>query len=137
MVKPIVRDVIFLAQKSLAAVPEDFQTGVDLLETLKAHEEECVGMAANMIGVKKRIIVFIDEDGHFHLMFNPKIVRQSVSYEAVEGCLSLNGARTVTRYKNIKVQWQNRDFKHRAKTFTGRTAQIIQHEIDHCNGILI
>ena len=136
MVRPIVKDVLFLGQKSLPATPEDIPVADDLLDTLKAHAAECVGMAANMIGVKKRIIV-VDLGGMALEMFNPRIVSQSVAYETMEGCLSLYGARTVTRYKNIKVEWKTRTFQTRMQTFTGNVAQIIQHEIDHCNGILI
>ena len=137
MVKPIMKDIFFLEEASLDAAPEDLPVADDLIDTFNAHAEECVGMAANMIGVHRRIIVFETAENKYMEMFNPQIVRKSVPYEAVEGCLSLSGARTVTRYQNIKVQWQNRAFQTRIKTFTGRTAQIIQHEIDHCNGILI
>ena len=136
MVRPIVKDVLFLGQKSVPATPEDIPIADDLLDTLRAHSAECVGMAANMIGVKKCIIV-VDLGGMALEMFNPRIVSKSVAYEAVEGCLSLYGARTVTRYKNIKVEWKTRNFKTRVQTFTGTVAQIIQHEIDHCNGVLI
>lgn len=136
MVKEIVHDPIFLAQKSKSADLGDMQTAQDLLDTLEANREGCVGMAANMIGVLKRIIVF-DNEGKAELMFNPEIVKKSDSYEAEEGCLSLSGVRKTTRYKKIKVQYQNKDFQIRLKTYTGFTAQIIQHEIDHCEGILI
>ena len=136
MLKNIVHDPVFLAQKSQPATPEDMQTALDLLDTLEANRAACVGMAANMIGVLKRIIVF-DNEGKFELMFNPEIIRKSESYETEEGCLSLNGVRKTTRYKKIKVQYQNKDFQTRLKTYTGFTAQIIQHELDHCNGILI
>lgn len=136
MEKNIIRDVIFLGQKSQPAVPEDIPTADDLLDTLKANETRCVGLAANMIGIKKRIIVFSD-NGVFIEMFNPEIIQKSGKYQAEEGCLSLDGTRIATRYHTVKVQWQNRAFQTRVKTFTGWTAQIIQHEIDHCSGILI
>lgn len=130
------KDVLFLGQKSLPATPEDIPVADDLLDTLRANAGQCVGMAANMIGVKKFIIVF-DMGGMLMEMFNPRIISKSVPYEAVEGCLSLYGARSVTRYKNIKVEWKTRKFETKTQTFTGWTAQIIQHEIDHCNGIII
>ena len=136
MVRPIVKDVLFLGQASLPATPDDISVADDLLDTLRAHSEECVGMAANMIGVKKCIIV-VDLGGMALEMFNPRIISKSVAYEAVEGCLSLFGARTVTRYKNIKVEWKTRAFQTKTQTFTGNIAQIIQHEIDHCNGRII
>ncbi len=136
MVKPVMKDVLFLGQKSAPATPDDISVADDLTDTLKAHSAECVGMAANMIGVRKRIIV-VDLGGMTLEMFNPRIISRSVPYEAVEGCLSLYGARSVTRYKNIKVEWKTRAFQTRTQTFTGLIAQIIQHEIDHCNGILI
>jgi len=136
MVKPIMRDVLFLGQKSIPATEEDLQVGRDLQDTLAANREACVGMAANMIGVNKRIIAF-DNDGAYLVMLNPVIVRQSELYEAEEGCLSLNGTRKTKRFRSIKVQWQNEMLQTRLKTFTGWTAEIIQHEIDHCEGILI
>ena len=138
MIRPIMKDVIFLAQKSVPAMncEEDIQTARDLLETLEFHKEGCVGMAANMIGVSKRIIAF-DNEGTYMVMFNPEIVKSSDRYEAEEGCLSLTGTRKTKRWKSIKVQYQNEQFQTRFKTFTGWTAQIIQHEIDHCNGIII
>ena len=138
MIQPIMKDVIFLAQKSVPAVncEEDIQVARDLLETLEAHKEGCVGMAANMIGVSKRIIAF-DNEGTYMVMFNPEIVKNSDRYETEEGCLSLTGTRKTKRWKSIKVQYQNEQFQTRFKTFTGWTAQIIQHEIDHCNGVLI
>ena len=137
MVKELMHDPIFLAGKSEIATKEDLQVAYDLLETLMAHRESCVGMAANMIGVRKRIIVF-DNEGVYMAMFNPEIVKASGAYEAEEGCLSLlGGPRKCKRYQTIKVQWQNEKFQTRIKTFTGWPAQIIQHEIDHCNGILI
>lgn len=136
MVAPICKDVIFLARKSEPATPEDLTIGQDLLDTLEAHRDGCVGMAANMIGRAKRIIVFLD-DGVPSLMFNPEIIKASEPYEAEEGCLSLEGMRKTTRYRKIKVRYQNEAFQTRLKSYTGWTAQIIQHEIDHCNGILI
>ncbi len=137
MIKELVHDPIFLAQKSVDATPEDLQAAADLLETLISHKDSCVGMAANMIGVKKRIICF-DNDGKYMTMFNPEIIKCSEPYTTEEGCLSLLGApRKTKRYKKIMVHYQNEEFKIRIKTFEGWTAQIIQHEIDHCNGILI
>ena len=138
MIRPIMRDEFFLSLKSAPAVncEEDIQIARDLLETLEAHREGCVGMAANMIGVSKRIIAF-DNEGSYMVMFNPEIVKSSDRYEAEEGCLSLTGTRKTKRWKSIKVQYQNEQFQTRFKTFTGWTAQIIQHEIDHCNGIII
>ena len=136
MVREICRDETFLAQKAEPAAADDLGTAHDLLDTLAAHRDGCVGMAANMIGVNKRIIVF-DNGGEYMLMFNPVIVRQSGAYEAEEGCLSLSGTRRVKRFRTIKVQWQNEKFQTRLKTFTGWTAEIIQHEIDHCEGVLI
>ncbi len=130
------KDIIFLAHKAEEATPEDMQAAQDLLDTLKAHKDGCVGMAANMIGVNKRIIAF-DNGGKYMLMFNPQIIKQSDMYEAEEGCLSLTGTRKTKRYKSIKVQYQNEEFQSRIKTFTGWTAEIIQHEIDHCEGIII
>ena len=136
MVKEVIHDPIFLALKSDEATVEDMQTAQDLLDTLAANKEACVGMAANMIGVAKRIIAF-DNEGTYMVMFNPEIIKTAQPYETEEGCLSLSGIRKTKRYRSIKVQYQNEDFAVRLKTFTGWTAQIIQHEIDHCNGILI
>ena len=136
MVQPICKDVIFLARKSEPATPEDILIGQDLLDTLNAHRDGCVGMAANMIGKAKRIIVFLDGDTPT-VMYNPEIVKASEPYEAEEGCLSLNGTRKTTRYQKIKVRYQNAAFQTRLKSYIGWTAQIIQHEIDHCNGILV
>ena len=136
MIQPIMKDPAFLAQKSLPATVEDLQVGKDLLETLEAHKAGCVGMAANMIGVLKRIIAF-DNEGTYMVMYNPEIVKQSQPYQTEESCLSLSGVRPAKRYRSIKVQYQNEEMQTRFKTFTGWTAQIIQHEIDHCNGILI
>lgn len=136
MVCEICRDEAFLAQKAEPAAAEDLGTARDLLDTLIAHKDGCVGMAANMIGVNKRILAF-DNEGEYMVMLNPMIVKQSGVYEAEEGCLSLTGTRKVRRFKSIKVQWQNEKLQTRLKTFTGWTAEIIQHEIDHCEGVLI
>lgn len=136
MIRPIVKDPVFLGRKSTPASNEDLPVAQDLLDTLTAHRDDCVGMAANMIGIAKRIIVF-DHGGRYIVMFNPEIIRRSGPYEAEEGCLSLPGLRKANRYRSIKVQYQNDRFQIRFQTFTGWTAQIIQHEIDHCDGILI
>ncbi len=137
MVKELVHDPILLAMKSETAAKDDLQTVHDLADTLSAHKDSCVGMAANMIGVHKRIIVF-DNGGEYMTMLNPEILKRSEPYETEEGCLSLlGGPRKCKRYKSVKVKWQTVDFQTRIKTFTGFTAQIIQHEIDHCDGILI
>ncbi len=136
MIRPIMKDPVFLSQKSAAATIDDLSVAQDLLDTLQAHKEGCVGMAANMIGVAKRIIAF-DNGGTYEVMFNPEIIKSSSTYEAEEGCLSLSGTRKTKRFHSIKVKYQNADFAVRYKTYTDWTAQIIQHEIDHCNGILI
>ena len=136
MIREICKDETFLAQKAAPATVADLGVAQDLMETLIAHKDGCVGMAANMIGVNKRIIAF-ENDGEYMVMFNPVIVKQSGAYETDEGCLSLTGMRKTKRHKAIKVQWQNEKFQTRLKTFTGWTAEIIQHEIDHCEGILI
>ena len=136
MIRDICRDEAFLAQKAEPATPEDMQTAADLLETLEHHRDGCVGMAANMIGVNRRIIAF-DNEGEYMLMFNPERIKKSGPYEAEEGCLSLTGTRRTRRWQSIKVRWQNERFQERIKTFTGWTAEIIQHEIDHCEGIII
>ena len=136
MIREICKDVIFLARKAEPATPEDLPVAADLLETLEQHKDGCVGTAANMIGVNKRIIAF-DNEGKYMVMFNPQILRRSGPYDTEEGCLSLTGVRPVKRWKTIKVQWQNEKFQQRIKNFTGWTAEIIQHEIDHCEGIII
>lgn len=136
MVREICKDIFFLSQKSRTATAADWPIAQDLLETLQAHKDGCVGMAANMIGEAVRIIAF-DDDGTYLVMLNPTIVKQSAPYEAEEGCLSLTGVRKANRYRTIKVQYQNEKLQTRLKTFTGFSAQIIQHEIDHCNGIII
>ena len=137
MVKELMHDPIFLARKSEPATKEDLPVAQDLLDTLTAHKDGCVGMAANMIGVTKRIIVF-DNEGSYMTMLNPEIIKAEGLYETEEGCLSLlGGPRKTTRYQKIKVRYQNLELQTRLKTFAGWPAQIIQHEIDHCNGILI
>ena len=137
MIKEVTHDPIFLARKSEMATKEDLQVAQDLLDTLIANKDGCVGIAANMIGVRKRIIVF-DNEGTYMTMFNPEIIKKSGPYDAEEGCLSLlGGRRIIKKKKTIKVQWQTAEFQTRIKTFNGWTAQIIQHEIDHCDGILI
>ena len=137
MVKELMHDPIFLAQKSTAAGKEDLQTATDLLDTLMAHKETCVGMAANMIGVCKRIIAF-DNDGTYMVMLNPQILKTAEPFDTEESCLSLlGGPRKTLRYRKIKVQYQTLELQTRIKTFEGFTAQIIQHEVDHCNGVLI
>ena len=148
MIKELMHDPIFLAGKSEVATKEDLQVAQDLLDTLMAHRENCVGMAANMIGVRKRIIAFLDESGRapargssasvYTVMLNPEIIKKDGAYDTEEGCLSLlGGPRKCKCYKTIKVQYQTTDMKARTKTYTGWTAQIIQHEVDHCNGVLI
>lgn len=137
MVKELMHDPLFLAGKAELARKEDLPVAQDLLDTLAAHKESCVGMAANMIGVRKRIIAF-DNNGSYMVMFNPEIIKKEGAYDAQESCLSLlGGPRPCKRYEVIKVRWQNEAFQTRIKTFNGWTAQIIQHEVDHCDGILI
>lgn len=137
MVKELIHDPIFLSLKSEPATKEDLPVAQDLLDTLTAHKDGCVGMAANMIGAKKRIICF-DNEGTYMTMFNPQILKKSGQYDTEEGCLSLlGGPRKCKRYQTIKVQWQTAEMQTGIKTFTGFPAQIIQHEIDHCDGILI
>ena len=137
MIRELMHDEKFLAIPSTPATQEDIDVARDLLETLIAHEDGCVGMAANMIGETKRIIAF-DNDGEYMVMFNPVILKKSESYTTQESCLSLlGGPRETKRYKSIKVQYQNEKFQTRIKTFKDWTAQIIQHEVDHCDGILI
>ena len=136
MVRDLCKDEGFLAQKAQPATLDDLDTSRDLLDTLIAHKTGCVGMAANMIGINKRIIAF-DNEGTYMVMLNPVIVKRSGPYEAEEGCLSLTGTRKTKRFQTIKVQWQNEKLQTRLKTFTGWTAEIIQHEIDHCDGVLI
>ena len=141
MVRKLIHDPIFLAGESEIAAKDDLPVAQDLLDTLMAHKETCVGMAANMIGVKKRIIAFLDESGRtpvYTVMLNPEIIKREGAYDTEEGCLSLlGGPRKCKRYKTIKVQYQSVEMQTRLKTYTGRTAQIIQHEVDHCSGVLI
>ena len=136
MVRPIVKDTFFLSRKSREATAADLPVAQDLLDTLEANRENCVGMAANMIGQAVRIIVF-HVGGAPTLMFNPVILKAEKPFEAEEGCLSLRGTRKTTRYESIRVRYQNEKLQPRQKSFTGWTAQIIQHEIDHCNGVVI
>ena len=136
MVRPLMTDTVFLAQKALPADADDITVADDLLDTLKAHEDGCVGMAANMIGVNKRIIA-VENQGTYLVLFNPVILKKTDPYDAEEGCLSLIGTRPAKRWQTIKVQWQDRQMQTHVRNFTGWTAQIIQHEIDHCSGILI
>lgn len=137
MVKDLIHDPILLAAKSTDATADDLNTAEDLLDTLRAHSETCVGMAANMIGERKRIICFTDGK-EYVTMFNPEIIKKIEPFETEEGCLSLiGGPRKCKRYRKIKVRFQNARLETRLRTYTGFTAQIIQHEVDHCNGILI
>ncbi len=136
MIREICKDEAFLSQKAEPATKDDLQVAADLLETLKAHKDGCVGMAANMIGINKRIIAFLDGDKYW-VMLNPEILKKSGQYEAEEGCLSLVGRRKTKRFQSIKVQYQTTELQTRYKTFSDWTAEIIQHELDHCEGILI
>lgn len=136
MVRDIMRDIDFLSLKSEEAKIEDKHIADDLLDTLKVHKDRCVGMAANMIGVSKRIIA-VEDGGKYMVMYNPEIIKKSDPFEAEEGCLSLAGTRKTKRYKTIKLKYMNESFKPRIQNFTGWVAQIIQHEIDHCEGIII
>ena len=137
MVKELMHDPLFLARKARAAGKGDLSVGQDLLETLLAHRATCVGMAGNMIGEQIAVIAFFDGDSPV-VMYNPEILKAEGEYETEEGCLSLlGGPRKCKRYQKIKIRWDNESFQKRVKTFTGWTAQIIQHEVDHCNGILI
>ncbi len=136
MVKSIIRDTFFLSRVSVPAAAEDIHIAQDLLDTLAANSEHCVGLAANMIGELKRILVF-DNNGEAVVMINPEILKRSQPYSAEEGCLSLEGVRRAERFGSIKVRWQNTEMQTRIKTFSGFTAQIIQHEMDHFEGIII
>ena len=137
MIREVIHDPLFLSGKSEKATKEDLQVARDLLDTLIANRAGCIGMAANMIGVRKRIIAF-DDNGRYTVMFNPEIIKCSGEYDTEEGCLSLLGdPRPCKRYQSIKVRCQNEKFQQMTKTYVGFTAQIIQHEIDHCDGILI
>lgn len=136
MIRPISHDVLILSRPSLPATPADLPVADDLLDTLRFHAAECVGMAANMIGVNKRIIA-VNTGFLFLVLFNPEITKGSDPYETEEGCLSLPGTRQTQRFRTVTVRYQDRTFTWRTETFTGFAAQIVQHEIDHCNGILI
>ena len=136
MVRDIMRDTAFLSQKAEEAVAADKPIAEDLLDTLKAHKDGCVGMAANMIGVNKRIIA-VEDGGKYIVMYNPEIIKKSDVFDTEEGCLSLTGTRKTKRYKTIKLKYMNENFQARIKNFSGWVAQIIQHEIDHCEGIII
>ncbi len=141
MVKELMHDPIFLAEKSEIATKEDLQVAQDLRDTLMAHKDSCVGMAANMLGVRKRIIAFLDQSGRaptYTVMLNPEIIKKDGAYNTEEGCLSLlGGPRPCKRYKTIRVKYQTLELQNRIKTYTGWTAQIIQHEVAHCDGVLI
>jgi len=136
MVKQIVRDIFFLGQKSEPATKADFQVGIDLQDTLRTNRDRCVGMAANMIGVKKNVIIvnmgFVDV-----VMFNPVIVKKDTPYQTEEGCLSLDGVRPTTRFENIEVEYMDMNWKKQKMKLSGWTAQICQHEIDHLSGRII
>lgn len=136
MIRPIMRSELFLSRPSLEATEADLEVGRDLLDTLRAHRHECVGMAANMIGVSKRVIAF-DDEGTLRAMFNPEIVSKAGEYRTEEGCLSLAGQRPVVRYKTVKVRYRDERWKERCATYSGWSAQIIQHEVDHCDGIVV
>ena len=136
MIRPIVRDVFFLGQKSGAASKQDLSVGQDLADTLRANREHCVGMAANMIGVRKRIII-VNMGILNMVMYNPVIVKKDSPYETEEGCLSLAGVRKTTRYQNIEVEYYDGSWKKHRQAYSGRTAQIIQHECDHLEGVII
>lgn len=136
MIRPIMKDLLFLMLPSKEATAEDLPIAHDLLDTLRANREACVGMAANMIGQRKRIIAFAD-GAKLTAMLNPRIIEHAGEYETEEGCLSIPGVRPATRYRTIKVSYQDLQLKERVKSFSGWTAQIIQHEVDHCNGIII
>lgn len=136
MIKPINTNPVLLQMPCMPATPADAQVGQDLLDTLAAHAHECVGMGANMIGMQKRIIV-VNDNGTNCLMYNPVIVEKTGAYETEEGCLSLSGVRPCTRYERIVLEYEDEQFVHQRKAFEGFTAQIIQHEVDHCNGVLI
>lgn len=136
MIKPIVKDIFFLRRKVETATREDIQVGIDLQDTLRANREACVGMAANMIGVNKRVIIvnmgFVDV-----VMFNPVLIKKDTPYETEEGCLSLTGVRKTTRYENIEVEYLDMNWKKQRQKLSGWTAQICQHELDHLEGIII
>lgn len=137
MDRPIMRMKFFLQKPSEAASPADLTIAHDLADTLEAHRATCAGMAANMIGQRKRIIAVIDQSDSVLLMLNPTLVWGKEPYQTEEGCLSLDGTRTARRYRHIRVKWEDEDFCSHEQTFSGRIAQAIQHEIDHCDGVLI
>lgn len=136
MIKPIMKDVLFLGQKSEPATKADLQVGIDLQDTLAAHREECVGMAANMIGIKKRVII-VNMGMMDIVMFNPVIRKKSGAYETEEGCLSLTGVRKTTRYEKMEVEYLDQNWKKQKMVLSGWPAQICQHEMDHCDGVII
>lgn len=136
MIKPIVKDVFFLGQKSETATKQDLSVGQDLMDTLRANQDHCVGMAANMIGVKKNIII-VNMGIMNVVMYNPVIVKKDTPYETEEGCLSLTGVRKTTRYQNIEIEYYDSSWKKHRQSYSGWTAQIIQHECDHLEGIII
>ncbi len=136
MIRPIVTSPMMLRMPSVDATRDDAAIGQDLLDTLAAHTHECVGMAANMIGQRKRIIV-VQDGPRARLMYNPVIVERANEYQTKEGCLSLPGTRPATRFRRIRVSYLDEGFTSRTETFTGYAAQIIQHEVDHCDGVLI
>ena len=137
MIRPIMRMTFFLQQPSEAATPDDLPIAQDLIDTLESHRATCVGMAANMIGQRKRIIAVLDEGGRAIAMLNPTLEWGKDEYEAQEGCLSLDGTRPAKRFRRIRVSWLDTDLQPHVQTFSGSVAQAIQHEMDHCNGILI
>lgn len=136
MIQPVMKDMLFLSQKSESASRKDLPVGRDLQDTLKANREACVGMAANMIGIKKRVII-VNMGEIDVVMFNPVLLKKDTPYEAEEGCLSLEGVRSTTRYQNIEVEYQDMQWKKRRVQLSGWTAQIVQHELDHLEGIII
>ena len=137
MIRPIMTKRFFLRQPSEAATADDAAIARDLADTLEAHRATCVGMAANMIGERRRVIAVVDDDGSILVMLNPEIVDRSGPYATEEGCLSLPGTRETMRYEHITVSWQDVEMQARRRAFTGRVAQAIQHEVDHCDGVLI
>ena len=136
MIKTIVRDTFFLSRPSEEAAKADLSLAKDMRDTLSANADRCVGMAGNMIGVRKRVII-VHTDGGDMVMFNPVITEKDGPYETEEGCLSLDGVRKTTRYETITVEYRDERWNKRRGTYTGFTAQIIQHEIDHLSGVLI
>lgn len=136
MIRPIVKDVLFLGQKSEPATKQDLPVGQDLMDTLRANQDRCVGMAANMIGVRKKVII-VNIGIMNVVMYNPVIVKKDTPFETEEGCLSLTGVRRTTRYQNIEVEYLDGSWKKQRRKYSGWTAQIIQHECDHLEGIII